>query len=181
MVLSVILMAAVYSTYYSQQKSYLVQEQLAAMEQNLRAAMFYMERDIRMAGCDPTRKAGAGITTAHAASITFTEDADGNETLATVTYVLDDVNDVLKRNGELLAENIEAVDFVYLDGASPPNVLNPGKTDVSDANRPNIRSVQVTVAARTGIEDPTYTDPAEGDHYRRKALSSNIKFRNLGL
>ena len=181
MVLSVILMAAVYSTYYSQQKSYLVQEQLAAMEQNLRAAMFYMERDIRMAGCDPTRKAGAGITAANATSITFTEDADGDGSLANVTYVLDDVNDVLKRNGDLLAENIEAVDFVYLDGASPPTVLNPGKTDVSDPNRPNIRSVQVTVAARTGIEDPTYTDPAEGDHYRRKALSSNIKFRNLGL
>jgi type IV pilus assembly protein PilW len=198
MVLSVILMAAVYSTYYSQQKSYLVQEQLAAMEQNLRAAMFYMERDIRTAGCDPTRKAGAGITTAHAASISFTEDADGDDSLATVTYVLTDSdgdgdND-LERSTELLAENIEALDFVYLDGASPPTVLNPGKTDVSDANRPNIRSVEVTVVARTAIEDRTYTDtsnysnqrgteilPAQNDHYRRKLLSSNIKFRNLGL
>jgi len=198
MVLSVILMAAVYSTYYSQQKSYLVQEQLAAMEQNLRAAMFYMERDIRMAGCDPTRKAGAGVTTANAASISFTEDADGNETTETVTYVLTDSdgdgdND-LERSTELLAENIEALDFVYLDGASPPNVLNPGKTDVSGVNIPNIRAVEVTVVARTAIEDRTYTDtsnyvnqrgteilPAQNDHYRRKRLSSNIKFRNLGL
>jgi len=196
MVLSVILMAAVYSTYYSQQKSYLVQEQLAAMEQNLRAAMFYMERDIRMAGCDPTRKAGAGVTTANATSISFTEDADGDLSLATVTYALDDVDPVLEINDEVIAENIEALDFVYLDGASPPNVLNDSVSpyNVPLASIPNIRSVEVTVVARTAIEDRTYTDtsnyhnqrgteiwPVQNDHYRRKALSSNIKFRNLGL
>jgi len=185
MVLSLILMAAVYSTYYSQQKSYLVQEQLAAMEQNLRAAMFYMERDIRMAGCDPTRKAGAGITTANAASISFTEDADGDDSLATVTYVLNDNDadgdDDLERNGDLIAENIEVLNFVYLDKDSN-DLADDGLGNVKDAaNIAKIRSVQVTVAARTGIEDPTYTDPAQGDHYRRKALSSNIKCRNLGL
>ena len=42
MALSIIIMAAIYSTYYSQQKSYLVQEQVAAMQQNLRAATFYL-------------------------------------------------------------------------------------------------------------------------------------------
>jgi len=200
--LSVIIMAAIYSTYYSQQKSFLVQEQLAAMDQNLRAAMFYMETDIRMAGCDPTRKGGIGVTTANATSLSFKEDSDGDGNPTSVTYALDDsdmdgVDDVLERNGELIAENIQALDFVYLDGASPPNVLNDLAThNVPLANIPDIRSVEVTVVARTGIEDRTYTDttdfynqhdlvnpilPAQNDHYRRKALSSNIKFRNLGL
>jgi type IV pilus assembly protein PilW len=77
MVISAVVMAAIYSTYYSQQRSYLVQEQVAAMQQNLRAAMFYMEKEIRMAGCDPTRAADAGITTANADSISFTEDITG--------------------------------------------------------------------------------------------------------
>ncbi len=35
-----IIMAGVYATYFSQQKSYLVQDQVAAMQQNLRAGMF---------------------------------------------------------------------------------------------------------------------------------------------
>ncbi|UCF72314.1 MAG: prepilin-type N-terminal cleavage/methylation domain-containing protein, partial [Deltaproteobacteria bacterium] len=51
MVVVGVVMAAIVSTYYSQQKSYVAQEQVAAMQQNLRAAMFYMEREIRMAGC----------------------------------------------------------------------------------------------------------------------------------
>jgi len=198
MVLSVIIMAAIYSTYYSQQKSYLVQEQLAAMEQNLRAAMFYMERGIRMAGCDPTRKAGAGITDANATSISFTEDTDGDSNRLEVMYALytdtDGIQKLGRKTRELpkeppyppfsanvpVADNIELINFVYLDKDS--TMLDDGGGDVTvPANIAKIRSVQVTVAARTGIEDPTYTDPAQGDHYRRKALSSNIKCRNLGL
>ena len=37
-----IVMAAVYSTYYSQQRSYVIQEQVAAMQQNLRAGLGLM-------------------------------------------------------------------------------------------------------------------------------------------
>jgi len=199
-----IVMAAIYSTYYSQQKSFLVQEQLAAMEQNLRAAMFYMERGIRMAGCDPTRTAGAGITTADATSLRFSEDTDGDTVLVSITYSLYTDTDGIQKLGRNtgggaipVSDNIEVIDFVYLDGASPPNVLNdPGTNNVLAAKIPDIRSVQVTVVARTGREDRAYTDttdfynqhdlvtpilPAQNDHYRRKALSSNIKCRNLGL
>ena len=202
--LSVIIMAAIYSTYYSQQKSFIVQEQLAAMQQNLRAAMFYMEREIRMAGCDPTRKAGAGVTTADATSLRFTEDTDGDTVLVSITYSLYTDTDGIQKLGRdtgggaiPVADNIEVIDFVYLDGASPPNVLNdPVTNNVLPANIPDIRAVQVTVVARTGREDLAYTDTTDfynqndlvnpiwlaiNDHYRRKALSSNIKCRNLGL
>ena len=40
-----IVMAGIYSSYYSQQKSYVAQKQVAAMQQNLRVGMYYMERD----------------------------------------------------------------------------------------------------------------------------------------
>ena len=192
--LSVIIMAAVYSTYYSQQKSYIVQEQLAAMEQNLRAAMFYMERDIRMAGCDPTRKTAAGVTTADATELSFTEDTDGDGDLITITYRLYTDTDGIQKLGRVrdtgggsppppvpVAEDIEVLNLVYLDRDSN-DLADDGLGNVKDAaNIARIRSVHVTVAARTGIEDPTYTDPAQGDHYRRNLLSSNIKCRNLGL
>jgi hypothetical protein len=94
-----------------------------------------------------------------------------------------------------LADHIEWLDFVYLDGASPPNVLNdPMTNNVLENRTPDIRSVEVTVVAKAAIEDPTYTDtnayynqrgaeivPAKNDQYRRKQLSTSIKCRNMGL
>lgn len=202
MVLSVIIMAGIYSTYYSQQKSYLVQEQVAAMQQNLRAALFYMEREIRQAGCDPTRKAGAGITTANVNTISFTEDEDGDESLTGITYSLYTDTDGIQKLGRTttagtipVADNIEVIDFVYLD-KDGTDLDEGGGNVISPAGIAKIRSVQVTVVARTGIEDRTYTDTtdyynqhdlvtpilaAQNDHFRRKLLSTNIKFRNLGL
>ena len=85
MLLTVIVSTAIYMVYNSQHKSYTVQEQVSAMQQNLRAAMYFMQRDIRMAGCDPEtgpsgeRKAGAGIVTANVAELEFTMDITGGE------------------------------------------------------------------------------------------------------
>ena len=192
--ISGIFMGAIYSAYTSQQRATLGQEQVSAMHRNLRSAMYFMEREIRMAGCDPTGKAGAGISTASVNAISFTEDGDGDGAVTNITYGLSGSD--LVRNGARIAENIDALNFVYLDGGFPPTVLNPGKTDVPAANTPNIRSVEVTIVARTGKEDPHYTDSKDyknkqdetiftpsGDdvHFRRKLLSTSIKCRNLGL
>jgi type IV pilus assembly protein PilW len=211
MVISGVVMAAMYSTYYSQQRSYVVQEQVAAMQQNLRAAMFYMEKGIRMAGCDLERSANAGITTANASSISFTEDirgaaegsnpdGDTNDPSESITYSLsggdllrDDVNGV---GNQIIAENIDALNFVYLDGASPPNVLDDDGNGNVTTSISDIRSVQITVVARAGREDPQrkYTDTssytnqqgtvilaAQNDHFRRRLLTTTIRCRNLGL
>ena len=77
MTVGLVVMAGVSMTFKSQQKSYLLQEQMAAMQQNLRAAMFHMEREIRMAGCDPNKSASAQFVTANARSITFRQAKDG--------------------------------------------------------------------------------------------------------
>lgn len=50
MALSGIVIAAIYSLYLSQAKSYVIQDQVAEMQQNARVAMEMMIRDIRMAG-----------------------------------------------------------------------------------------------------------------------------------
>lgn len=44
--LASMVMAGIYSTYLNQQKSYSVQEQVAAAQQSLRAAIFIMGREI---------------------------------------------------------------------------------------------------------------------------------------
>ena len=50
MVISLVVMAAVFSTFKSQQDSYIVQSQVSATQQNLRAALFLLSNDIQMAG-----------------------------------------------------------------------------------------------------------------------------------
>ncbi|MCX5902984.1 MAG: prepilin-type N-terminal cleavage/methylation domain-containing protein, partial [Proteobacteria bacterium] len=74
--------AAIYSTYQHQQDSYLIQEQVADMQQNLRAGMYFLTRGIKMAGYDPTGKAGAAAHKANSAkkaefNFAVDEDRDG--------------------------------------------------------------------------------------------------------
>jgi type IV pilus assembly protein PilW len=192
--ISGIFMGAIYSAYTSQQRATLGQEQVSAMHRNLRSAMYFMEKEIRMAGCDPTGKAGAGIGTASVNTISFTEDGDGDGGLTNITYSLSG-SDLVNNDGDRIAENIDAINFVYLDGEGIR--LDDGGGNVTDPeHRAKIRSVQVTIVARTGKQDPHYTDSTNyqnkmadpiftpsGDavHFRRKLLSTSIKCRNLGL
>jgi type IV pilus assembly protein PilW len=198
-----IVMAGVYSAYYSQQKTYAAQEQVAEMQQNLRAAMYFMAKEIRMAGCNPTGGADtAGFQGVGTNSVRFTMDIrgqaatdppDGTTTNANedITYALadldgDGITDLMRDTGggnELLAEHIDALNFVYLD-------VNESVT----ADRLSVRSVEITLVARTGRPDPGYTDTtayknmrgttvlaAQNDNFRRRASSTHIRCRNMGL
>lgn len=197
MAVSLLALTAIYSTFQTQHKSYLMQQEIAAMQQNLRAAMFYMQREIRMAGCDPLGTAGAGIIAASDSSINFSEDVwdgsdgsapdgDADDSNEDITYSL--IGDDLKRktgggNYQVVAENIDALNFVYLD-------TNGSETAVLA----DIRSVEITIVAR--ISRPLRDSPnnrdyfnqrntqilsAQGDRYSRRRLTSAIKCRNLGL
>jgi len=185
-----IVMTTILSAYYTQNKSYAVQDQLAAMVQNLRAAMDIMIRETRMAGYDPTGTANSGIVVANSTSLTVTEDMDGDGSITgdeSITYALADSdgdgdND-LERNSNLIAENIDALDFVYLDE-------NDNPTGVPD----EIRSIQITMVAKTGKADRGYLDSIvytnqggtgifgpPNDSFRRRRLTAEVKCRNLGL
>jgi type IV pilus assembly protein PilW len=203
MAVSLLAMGAIYSTFLSQHKSYLVQDQTAAMQQNLRAAMFYMQREIRMAGLNPLGTANAGIVTANASLISFTEDIgdgagnppDGTlQTAETITYSLTGGNLVRNVGGgnQVVAQNIDALDFVYLTGASPPVVLNPGGGNVPAGSETLIKSVEITIVARTdrgllpSIDNNTYWNQQgtqilapPNDNLSRRRLTTVIKCRNL--
>ena len=187
---SAVVMTTILSAYYSQNKSYAVQEQVAAMVQNLRAAMDIMIREIRMAGYDPMGTANAGIVTANTTSITITEDLDGDGSVAgdeNITYALADSdgdgdND-LERNNNLIAENIDALDFLYLDETNNPTAV-PSE----------IKAVQITMVAKTGRGDRGYVDSVVytnqqgtgilgpiNDNSRRKRLTAEVRCRNMGL
>ena len=100
-----IIMAAVYSAYLTMQKSYVVQDQVAEMQQTLRAAMDYVVRDIRMAGYNPTKKANAGIVTATAGQLRVSKDITDNAGTGT-----DGDGDVADQNEDTLFSFIPADD-----------------------------------------------------------------------
>lgn len=115
-----IVMVAIYSMYITQSKHSVVQDQVSDMQQNLRAAVYMMEKEIRMAGLDPLVMDTFGITAAATNSITFSADFDSDGILdpgETITYSIPlGTIDLCRNDGGgdiILAQNIEALGFAY--------------------------------------------------------------------
>jgi type IV pilus assembly protein PilW len=202
MALSGIVMGGIYSAYYGQQKCFTIQEQVAQVQQNLRGALYLMGKEIRMAGCNPMGANFDAIPAHTSASIrvrmditdnagTGGPDGSADDPNEDVTYQLADVdgdgdNDLARAVGgvnRLVAENIDALDFVYLD-ASGTSTMAVG----------DIRSVQISMVARASRREPGLTNStpysnqqgatfytAPGDNFRRRFVTTQIKCRNLGL
>lgn len=210
MAMAGIVLGAVYSTYKSQQDTYVVQEQVVEMQQNLRAVIYMMGRDIRMAGYDPTgsdlfgfvadlpspNDAQGAITDTTGpvySSIAFTmdlNDADG------AVDDLDDEQSAYRINAgslekfsasndawQMVADNVDALDFVYLD-----------QNGATTTTLEDIGSIEITLVVKTGRIDKKFTDtqtyqnqqgttilPAQNDNFRRKVLTTAILCRNMGI
>jgi type IV pilus assembly protein PilW len=189
--------SAIYTTYNTQQRSYAVQQDVAEMQTHLRAAMHLLTNELRMAGFDPTGTAGAGVVSAvtSPASIRFTADLNGDGEISDVegdsedvTYTLNTASGVQRlvranpSNLQELAPHIDALHLTFLDGDN--NVT---------AAAGEVRSVQITMVARTPDPEPGY--PAafsyqdlqgnaytlSADGHRRLALSCQVQCRNLGI
>jgi type IV pilus assembly protein PilW len=221
MVIGIIVLSGIYAAYRKQLGIYVVQKQIVEMQQKVRYAMYSMSRSIRMTGFDPQRtdlfgfvanfsapydSMGATTDVSHIA-FALDNDEDGildpNE-LELVAYRLN--GDRLQKltfgagsppiaNWETVSENIDALNFVYMDGNDPPNILAP---PLSAAALDQIRSVQITVVARSG-DNPSFlgnqtTDnrvyrnqqgtvifDAGSDKFRRISLSTQANCRNAGL
>jgi len=77
-VISSIILGAVFSVFSNQQKSYIANDRLTEMQQNLRDAIIIMAAEIREAGCDPTGNANAGIVLATQGRLQITKDIAGH-------------------------------------------------------------------------------------------------------
>lgn len=171
-----VVLTSVSTAFVSQQRTATSQDQVAEMQQNIRAGLNIMERDIRMAGYDPRHSVGAGMITANATQLRFSlvadTDLDDNDNdgttdevneLATIDYSLYDAfaDGDLDLGRQLLpavvqpaVENIDAVEFFYTlaDGTQ---TLAPTPAQLAD-----IRAVQVSILARAGRPDPDFTNTA---------------------
>ena len=179
--IAAVVMTGMFMLYRNQQRSYVLQDQVAAMQQNLRSALYFMAREIRMAGCDPSGMAGAGIQIWTANQIGFSmdirgkdeddpPDRDTSDPNERVLYLLADgdgdgsADDLVRNTGggnQMVAENIDLLNFAYLDNQGNGAVLAS-----------QIRSVQITIRAKT--------DQLYGTE-KNKTITTTIKCRNLGL
>lgn len=179
MVITTIVAASVFSVYQNQQNAQLAQKQVIEMQQSLRMALYTMTSEIRMAGYDPNNTDTAGIIAAGNGSngnpltFSFVED-ETTDALKIISYDLyvglgDGDTDIGRAVGaagtrQPLAENIQSLNFVYLDA-------NGAVTAVLA----DIRSVQMTIVATIDSNEKNYY---QGNN---RTLTTTIKCRNLGL
>lgn len=198
MVMSSVVIAAIYTTFNKQQEVYTAQEQVVQMQQNLRAGVTIMASEFRMAGYDPQETGQYGITSASATSFAFTADTndDGGAPGASESFQYelydadgDGTTDALRRTpvGSALANDIYQLNFAY--------VLSDGSqtSTPTAAQLRSIRGVQVSLLARASLADPSYLDTktypvAAGinwgpfnDNFRRRFFQEEIDLRNMGL
>ena len=143
LIIGSIVLAGIFSAHDAQQKVFATQEQVAGMQQNLRAAMYFMERDLRKAGLEEPKPDGSksglfGVTDIRYRDINdattapgvgfsclqFSFDENNNHALnptERITYSLFDANgdgnlDLALNDGggrQMMAENMEVLAFAY--------------------------------------------------------------------
>jgi type IV pilus assembly protein PilW len=204
--ISAVITSAFYQIFLSQQRSYLVQEQVAEMQQNLRTGLYMMVRDIRSAGKDSELAGLTRFVTDFAPPndifstdinyavdtniIAFTTDFDEDGTIdATraemIAYRLN-TNELQRLNiqtlqWETVAANIDALNFVLL-----------AQDGTVTTNPANATAVEITLLVRTEQKDTHYTSTlpylnkqgqnvcpsCSADNYRRRLLSTTVAVRN---
>jgi type IV pilus assembly protein PilW len=207
LLISFVVAGAAYSAYVVQQKNYTIQEEVAVVQQNIRAGLDIMTREMRMAGYDPSFSGNYRINAADADRFCFTSDLcddggppaacviGGENNTETFQYELykpanaaADYPFSLRRTpaGSAIAENIEHLAFSY-------TLRDGSRTSVPDnAELQQIVQVDISLLVRSARKDHRYTDartyqtasgallPPFNDNYHRRMMITTLQLRNLG-
>ena len=192
MVVASIVMAAIYTAYRSQTEAHRTQQLVVQMQQNMRAALYLLEREIRMAGysiTDPSAPAGfvqnfISLGSPHdgsgagtdANNIAFTVDSNDNGIIDTaaanagfeiIAYRLNVANNTLERwDGSSGSWQVAADQITNLTFTYHREDDSQIPFPIQAADLQDIRSVEVAITA-------TSRD-------RNMNLTNKIKCRNMG-
>ncbi|WP_028582739.1 prepilin-type N-terminal cleavage/methylation domain-containing protein [Desulfogranum japonicum] len=198
--ISGIIIGAIYGAYIAQQRTYLAQEDVAEMQQNIRAAMYIMANELRMAGYDENGDAGAGIKKTELSEIRFSADLnndgdiiDDGEDITYRLYV--SASDGKTKLGRVdhkgndaaapqaIAENFDLLEFRYLDPqggntGTPANASSVEITLIARANRPakDYNNNGLTYNTPSGTSYPAIP---LSDNVRRRLYTTTINLRNM--
>ncbi len=180
--ISAIVGLAVFGTFSVQNRSFKEQEHTSSLQQNLRAAMLLLERDLRTAGYNPSGMEGAKLLVAEDNQIRFSQDLNGNGDFYSggstdgreiILYFINENTQriYVRYHNQVIpqpvAENISALNFQYFD--------NDGlqlSTPLSTGDLLKVHSIIVSI---TGVDDhPSLPRPIT------RTLSSVVYCRNLG-
>ena len=185
MVVGLVLLGAVLKTLISQNRTNAIQQEVAYAQQNVRAAMDLMVREIRNAGHDPADGGFEAIATAEDTTIQVRADysdpdADGHpegngnatDPNEDVTYAVN-ASGQLTRNGIRIVDHLEGIQFGYVleDGT----MLNPPGAPLTATQREDIRGVLIGISVRTENRDP------DTGQYRYRSLVNAVRVRNMGF
>ena len=195
LLMSSIVVFSLYNITKVQQDTYVAQDQVVAMQDNLRAAMLLAVREMRMAGYDPEGNANATIITATGNTFQFTMDLDGNGVTTgsgeKITYSLYTDADGIQKLGRKspalnrpVAEHINNIEFYY--------TLDDGSKALAPADPAKVRTVQLTILAQTKSADPNLTAPTSFTTpsgatwnlpagFKGRIATMSLQCRNMGL
>ena len=180
--LSTLTLGAIYSLYVSQVRAQVVHENLLDMQQQARAVLDLVSRELRMAGYDPRGVNRDGVSgndfygvTVDATQLIIKADLDGNgspvDSNESIVFSHDASTLTLRRNTgggrQPFGDNIEAFLVKYFDNEGNPTTQSE-----------KVRQVELSITARTERADPHY--PQNGG-YRTLTLQTRVTPRNLGL
>ena len=178
MAISTAVLSGIIAVFHKQVVSHNTERLMVAMQQNVRAAASFMERDIRMARYDPRGFSGAAILVANEGQLQYQTDRNENGAIdadETITYALNgdelvrgDVLPFVAAAAPQVARNIDALNFDYFD-ANGNNIADKSVTPwVVPLNQ--IASIQVSIVARAGNTIPVgFTRVTDTTQYRNRS------------
>ncbi len=196
MVVSSIIMAAIYSVYAGLTRSYTTQNVAADAQQAVRATIDFMAEDIMMAGLLDYQEDYLNvpeISTAGSEIMTFTADrnmdGDTNDDFEDLTYRLDGTELKQKDNNsgieETFIDNVFNFEFRYFrenaaDTPTDNDLINGrdlinyhgGSDPLVPADRPDIRTVQISI---------TVEEPAGMGGPVQRTYTTRVRCRNAGF
>lgn len=174
LILTVVLFA-IYSMYVTNMTTATWGNKKAEHQQNLRVALEMMQREIRMAGYDPSN---TGVTpaiqdaTLSPTGLTFIADIDGDNVTDKVQYTFDQASQTITRSfwnwnsgwtsvstNEVVADGVSSLSLTYKDGA-----------DSVTTQAASVRKITIAITAisgETGSQAPAFN------------LTSDVRLRNL--
>jgi type IV pilus assembly protein PilW len=173
MVLGGVIMGGIYGVFVSSNRAYHTQDSVADAQQRARVGLYFMVRDMRLAGFDPRDTADAGIEDATSTKIRFTVDRNRNGSIQEsleerFTYEFDSANSRIRRgfdegtgseSWQPLIKDVNNLTFTYLDIDGNPA-----------ANLAQIRTVAISLT----VQDID----AQGNTFTR-TLNKRVICRNL--
>ncbi len=205
MAITSMLIAVVAMAFTGQSRSYNAEQDIVALQQNMRSALQLMAKEIRMAGYNPTSSPGVGgISIATAINLRFTQDTNdgaGGPSDGSTNGLNEDIRYAISGTGlgretagagglQLLAENIDQLAYEYY---LKNDTWTQAPADVED-----IRAVKIMIlghsARETAGESDTSTfrpplasaappnwTPAAPGRFHWRMMSIIVQCRNLTI